>query len=40
MAYIITYPLSGTCAFNTTQTVLHTLRERIHVLQKASTSHS
>jgi hypothetical protein len=34
MAYITTYPPSGAHAFNTAWTALHTLRERIHVLQK------
>jgi hypothetical protein len=32
--YIITYPPSGTNAFNTELTSLHMIRERIHVLRK------
>jgi hypothetical protein len=34
MTYITTCPPSGAHAFYTAQTVLHTLQERIHVLQK------
>jgi hypothetical protein len=34
MAYITTYPPSGARVFNATRTVLHTLREHIHVLRK------
>jgi hypothetical protein len=34
ITYITTYPPSGTRAFNAAHTVLHTLRERIHVLSK------
>jgi hypothetical protein len=34
MAYITTYPPSGTRTFNTIRTALQTLQERIHVLRK------
>jgi hypothetical protein len=34
MTYITTYPPSDTHAFNAAQTVLHTLRECIHILRK------
>jgi hypothetical protein len=34
MTYIITYPPSGARAFNATRTVLHMLRDHIHVLRK------
>jgi hypothetical protein len=34
MTYIITYPPSGACVFNTAWTALHTLRKHIHVLRK------
>jgi hypothetical protein len=34
MAYITTYPPSGAHAFNVVWTMLYTLQERIHVLQK------
>jgi hypothetical protein len=34
MIYIITYPSSGARALNAARIVLHTLRERIHVLRK------
>jgi hypothetical protein len=34
MIYITTYPLSCARVFNATRTVLHTLREHIHVLSK------
>jgi hypothetical protein len=34
MTYITTYPLSGAHAFNAARTMLYTLRERIHILQK------
>jgi hypothetical protein len=34
MTYITTYPLSDVRAFNVVWTVLHTLREHIHVLRK------
>jgi hypothetical protein len=34
MIYIITYPPSGARAFNAARIILHTLRERIHVLRK------
>jgi hypothetical protein len=36
MTYIMTYPPSGAHGFNAAWTVLHTLKERIHVLQKWS----
>jgi hypothetical protein len=34
MTYITTYPSSGAHAFNAARTVLHMLRERIHILRK------
>jgi hypothetical protein len=34
MIYITTYPPSGTRVFNAAQTMLHTLRDRIHILMK------
>jgi hypothetical protein len=34
MTYITTYPPSGAHVFDVARTVLHTLRERIHVLSK------
>jgi hypothetical protein len=34
MTYITTYPPSGARTINSTQTVLHTLRERTHVFRK------
>jgi hypothetical protein len=34
MKYIITYPLTSARAINATRIVLHTLRERIHILRE------
>jgi hypothetical protein len=34
ITYITTYPLSGAHMFNAPWTMLHMLRERIHVLRK------
>jgi 2-keto-3-deoxy-L-rhamnonate aldolase RhmA len=39
MIYITTYSPSGTRAFNAARTVLHTLREHIHVLKEETTRH-
>jgi hypothetical protein len=36
VTYITTYPPSSAHVFNTTRTVLHMLRERIHILRKRS----
>jgi hypothetical protein len=36
MTYITTYPPSDTRVFNAARTMLHTLRERIHVWRKRS----